>query len=85
MGFDWPASPFLFGAIVVILLLALWFHSKGLLKSAPSKIAFRLILLRAFACLFYCYYLQDLSLNRSNSIKAVSAYSHWLIFPEVWK
>ena len=31
MGFDWPASPF-FGAIVVMLLLALWFHSKGLLK-----------------------------------------------------
>ena len=52
MGFDWPASPFLFGAIVVMLLLALWFHSKGLLKSAPSKIAFRLILLRVVALSF---------------------------------
>ena len=53
MGFDWPASPFLFGAIVVMLLLALWFHSKGLLKSAPSKIAFRLILLRVVALSFF--------------------------------
>ena len=52
MGFDWPASPLFFGAIVVILLLALWFHAQGLIKGAPSKIAFRLILLR-FVALFF--------------------------------
>ena len=52
MGFDWPASPLFFGAIVVILLLALWFHAQGLIKGAPSKIAFRLILLRIVALVF---------------------------------
>jgi hypothetical protein len=52
MGFDWPASPLLFGVIVVILLLALWFHAQSLIKGAPSKIAFRLILLRFVALVF---------------------------------
>ena len=52
MGFDWPASPLFFCAIVVILLLSLWFHAQGLIKGAPSKIAFRLILLRIVALVF---------------------------------
>ena len=52
MGFDWPASPLFFGAIVLILLLSLWFHAQGLIKGAPTKIAFRLILLRIITLLF---------------------------------
>ena len=52
MGFDWPASPLLFGTIVLILVGALFFHCRSLIRSAPAKIAFRLILLRIISIIF---------------------------------
>lgn len=52
MGFDWPASPVFFGAIVLVLSSALWIHWKSLIKNVPSKIVFRLILLRGIALFF---------------------------------
>ena len=47
MGFDWPASPF-FWRYFPVLIGALWVHARNLLKSAPAKIATRLVLLRIF-------------------------------------
>jgi hypothetical protein len=49
MGFDWPASPFLFAVILLVVAGALWFHSRNLLQSIPKKIAFRLVFLRLFS------------------------------------
>jgi hypothetical protein len=49
MGFDWPASPLFFGVISLVLIGVLWVHARNLLKSAPIKIATRLVLLRIFS------------------------------------
>jgi hypothetical protein len=49
MGFDWPASPLFFGVISLVLIGVLWVHARNLLKSAPVKIATRLVLLRIFS------------------------------------
>ena len=49
MGFDWPASPLLYGFILLVLIGVLWVHALRLFKSSPSKIASRLVLLRIFS------------------------------------
>jgi hypothetical protein len=49
MGFDWPESPFFFGIIFFVLVGVLWAHAQRLYKSAPAKIATRLVLLRVFS------------------------------------
>ena len=49
MGFDWPASPLLYGFILLVLIGVLWVHALRLFKSSPSNIASRLVLLRIFS------------------------------------
>ena len=49
MGFDWPESPLFFGLISLVLVGVLWAHAQRLYKSAPAKIATRLVLLRVFS------------------------------------
>ena len=73
MGFGWPSSPLLFVTIVLVLVGTLFFHCRSLIRSAPAKIVFRLILLRITALLFLLLlfvrpFLEQEELDRSNSV-----------------
>ncbi len=53
MGWDWPFSPIWFGVAVILYVLVLVYHSKSLFRATIPGLAWKLIILRVSAGVFF--------------------------------